>query len=189
MFEYEGTMHFKSVSMSLCKQTSMRNRHMGAQRKLADECEDLRNENKLLSERSRRVMQQIHKRDKPVHFFVSSHLLLPAAASCVLLPSCTLPCPRRAYRYVSKLEADLTAQSRESQLVRHQLDLKVPASLEQALASPTRTYQSITDHPRRHHKSSKTGSILNCLSGKQRLHLPHWLGSCFGRERSWQNCN
>ena len=40
-------------------QRAMRAKYHAAQRKLADECDDLRNENKLLAEKSRRVMLQV----------------------------------------------------------------------------------------------------------------------------------
>ena len=46
-------------------------RYATAHRKLADENDDLRNENKLLTEKSRRVVQQMEKRDKHVLRFYS----------------------------------------------------------------------------------------------------------------------
>ncbi len=40
-------------------QEAVRNKFQAAQRKLVDECDDLRNENRLLAEKSRRVLQQV----------------------------------------------------------------------------------------------------------------------------------
>jgi hypothetical protein len=45
-------------------QGTLRAKHQAVQRKLADECDDLRSENKLLAEKSRRVALQMQKRDK-----------------------------------------------------------------------------------------------------------------------------
>ena len=42
----------------------MRSKFQHTQRKLADECDDLRHENKLLAEKSRRIAIQMQKREK-----------------------------------------------------------------------------------------------------------------------------
>lgn len=45
-------------------QGTLRAKFAAAQRKITEECDDLRNENKLLSEKSRRVILEMQKRDK-----------------------------------------------------------------------------------------------------------------------------